>query len=299
MIEQVNSNVDFSKITPDFIYNRVDLFCENYIVLHVQNDKDYYLEVQLFDNHAELGIWMMEISGHEFDEISKFIFNKYEGIEYISFYNAITDRLYKAEKHYHIHLQTTVEELRGRVSSKSRNTMNRKRKKAEVDYGAISLIEYEGDEITDDIVNIYFNMKERTHHIRYNLTCQGYLDKYHVSNVYILYFGKFVAAIILTCEQCPIVYLENLTYDVNFSRFSPGLLAYEMVLEKLILKGKNCFYLGGGDYDYKKKYNSIETDVIEGRMYRSTLIKIKYYSLDYYNKHICWKVKKIKGYLHL
>ena len=105
-----------------------------------------------------------------------------------------------------------------------------------------------------------------------------------------MYLGDRVAAMILTCEQCPIAYLENLTYDLTFSRYSPGLIAYEMVMERLISKGKKVFYLGGGNYDYKKKNDSIETIVTEGKIYRSWLVKMKYGWMDFYNKHLLWKI---------
>lgn len=299
MVEQILYSPDII-IHPDFIYNRIDLFSNNCILLHVHNDRnDYMLEVQLFEKYVVLGIWMMSVTGEEFDEISDFIFNTYDGIEYVSFYFAISDRVYTANKHYHVNLPATYDELKGRLSAKSRNTMSRKRKKIESEYGKIRLVEYENDSITDKIVASYFGMKERLNHICYNMTCRDYLTQYHVSNIYMMYAGEKIAAMILTCEQCSIAYLENLTYDSDFSKYSPGLLAYEMVLERLILKGKKSFFLGGGDYDYKKKYDSIETIVTEGKIYRSTPIKIKYSCIDFYNKHLYWKVKRLKSLLSL
>ncbi|MBQ9232301.1 MAG: GNAT family N-acetyltransferase [Prevotella sp.] len=295
MVDQTTDYFNLSRLTPQFIYNRFDLWCENFIVLHVHNEKsDYIVQARLLNNHAELGVWMMEVSGRDFDEISQFIFSKYKQIEYISLYNAISDMVLVAKNHYHVILPESYDSLAKRISAKSRNTMSRKKKKAEMEYGVIRLAEYEGEEITEDIVSAYFEMKENTHHIKYGLTCREYLRKYHVSNVYILHFGDRVASIILTCEQCPIVYLENLTYDTELSKYSPGMMAYDMVLERLITKGKKEFFLGGGDYDYKKKYDSIETIVTDGRIYRSFAMRMKYSMIDFYNKHLYWKVRQWK-----
>lgn len=292
MVQQVDITKEVKSISPDFIYNRIDLFCNDYIVLNVHNNTNEYLvEVRLLGNHAELGIWMMEVTGEEFDEISKYIFTNYKEIEYISFYYAISDRIYVAGKHYHINLPETYEELKGLMSSKSRNTMSRKMKKAEAECGNVTMTEYHNEEVTNEIISAYFEMKQKTHHIRYNLTWKEYLDRYHVSNIYILYFGEKTAAMILTCEQCPIVYLENLTYDMELSKYSPGMMAYEMVLERLISKGKSAFYLGGGDYDYKKRYDSVETTVTEGKIYRSWLIELKYKWIDFYNKRLYWRIR--------
>lgn len=292
MVQQVEITTDVRLISPDFIYNRADIFCKNYIVLNVKNGTNSYsFEVQFHEKYAELGIWMMKVTGDEFDVISKFIFTRYKEIEYISFYYAISDRVYVAKKHYHVNLPETKEELKGRLSSKSRNTMSRKLKKAEAEYGKLMILEYQNEEVTDDIISAYFEMKQKTHHVRYNLTWKEYIDRYHVSNVYILFFGEKIASIILTCEQCSIAYLENLTYDMELSKYSPGMMAYEKVLEILISKGKKVFYLGGGDYDYKKKYDSVETTVTEGRIYRSWHVKLKYYCIGFYYKHLYWKIR--------
>lgn len=295
MVQQVEITTDVRSISPDFIYNRADIFCKNYIVLKVKNGTNsYMLEVQFHGNYAELGIWMMKVSGNELDEISKFMFTRYKELEFLSFFYAISDRVYVAGKHYHINLPKTNDELKGHVSSKSRNTMSRKRKKAEAEFGKVTILEYQNDEVTDEIMSAYFEMKQKTRHVRYSLTWKEYLDRYHVSNVYILYFGEKIAAMILTCEQCPIAYLENLTYDMELSKYSPGMMAYDMVLEILISKGKKVFYLGGGDYDYKKKYDSIETTVTEGKIYRSWLVKLKYKWIDLYNKRLYWKIQYLK-----
>jgi hypothetical protein len=292
MVQQLSEKCDFTKIVPDFIYNRIDFFSKDFVILRIQNEKhDCQLEVQLFDNHAELGAWMMTVFKQDFDEIASFLFHNYCNIEYISFYNVISDKVFIAANHYHLILPNSYEELKTRISAKSRNTMSRKRKKAEADFGKIEMVEYENDCISDDIISIYFDMKEKTHHIKYGLSNKDYLIKFHVSNVYVLYFGNKVAAIIITCEQCPIAYLENLTYDMDLSKYSPGMMAYEMVLERLILKGKTAFYLSGGDYDYKKKYGSVETAVTEGKIYRSWIIELKYRWIDFYNKRLYWKIQ--------
>lgn len=294
MVQQVEFFNFDCRIEPDFIYNRPDLFCTNYIVLHVINEiHDYYLEVQLFEKFAILGLWMMNVSGEEFDEIALFLFKKYS-IDYLSFYYTCSDRVYIAEKHYHVDLPDTYEELRSRLSAKSRNTMSRKIKKAEQVFGKIEMVEYENNINVDGIMRNYFVMKEKTHHVHYEMTSHEYMKKFHVSNIYALYFGDKIAAIILTCEQCPIAYLENLTFDVELSKYSPGMIAYEMVLERLILKRKRAFYLGGGEYDYKKKYDSIETIVSEGKIYKSRIVEMKYKLIDFSNKHLYWKIRYLK-----
>ena len=95
MVQQLSEKYDFTKIVPNFIYNRIDLFSKDFIILRIQNEKhDYQLEVQLFDNHAEVGAWMMTISKCDFDEIALFLFHNYRNIEYISFFNVVSDKVF-------------------------------------------------------------------------------------------------------------------------------------------------------------------------------------------------------------
>ena len=295
MVEQIDLSFPAIKIHPDFIYNRIDLFSNNYILLHIQNDNnDYYLEVELLKKHAVLGIWMMRIPGGVFDEISHYIFRNYKEIEYLSFFNAVSDKVFVPKNFYKVVLPKSYDELSERISSKSRNNMRRKKRIAEKEYGGVSLEEYVKEDIPDEVIDSYFKLKEKSLRINYNMSTRDYLIRYHVSNVYTLNFGERLVAILLTCEQCPVVYLENLTYDMEFAKYSPGMMAYDMVLEKLIDKGKDSIFLGGGDYDYKRKYDSVETTVTEGKIYKSRLISMKYGIIDFYNKHILWKMKRVK-----
>ena len=86
MIQELDKTY-ISKIDPDFIYNRFDLYCENYIVLLAeQGQEKHIIEARLFDNYAELGVWKMQISNALLKEISKFLFDKYPNIGYTKFF---------------------------------------------------------------------------------------------------------------------------------------------------------------------------------------------------------------------
>lgn len=295
MVDIVNKeNFDFSKINPNFIYNRIDLFSDDYEILHVSNiDSEFYCEINVHTKYIELGSWMMSIDNISLNEITSFLFQKYSFVEFLSFHNTITNKSYIIKNHFHLNLPDSYEELKNRISSKGRYNINRNKKKAKEKFGELQFIEYHGD-IPKDIILCYFQLKKETHHIDYNLSCEDYLKRYHVTNSYILYFGKNIAAILFTCEQCPIVYLENLTYDIKYSQYSPGQIVYDLLLERLISKGVKLFYLEGGNYDYKKRYGSIETIVNDGTIYRSFFFHLKYILVDFYNKHILWKLDKIR-----
>jgi hypothetical protein len=295
MVDIVNkNNFDFSRINPDFIYNRIDLFSDDYEIIHVYNSvSEFYLEIHLFNKYVELGSWMMSIDTISLNEIASFLFQRYSLVEYLSFHNTITNKTFITKNHFHLNLPELYKDLENRISSKGRYNINRNKKKAKERYGEFEFVEYSGN-IPKEIVLSYFQLKKETHHIDYNLSVDDYLKRYHVTNSYILYFGGNIAAILFTCEQCPIVYLENLTYDIKYSQYSPGQIIYDLLLERLISKGVKSFYLEGGNYDYKKRYGSIETVVNDGRIYRSSFIHLKYIFVDFYNKHILWKLHRVR-----
>lgn len=285
-------------ISPNFIYNRIDLFSNDFILLHNMHSKsDFYVEAQLFSDHALLGTWMMDIKKEELEEISALIFSNYPSIKYTKFYHTKLDIPASLNNHFEVRLPRTYEELEDRLPPKSRRNMARKQRLLCQELGKPSFIEYQYPDIPDELIEKYFDFKKKTHHIDYNLSAKDYIKRYHVTNAYTLAYGQQPVAIVLTCEQCPIAYLENLTYNTEFASYSPGDISYDFVLKSLIQKGISSIFLGGGDYRYKKRYGSIETAVSDGVIYRSKLIKLRYKCIDFYNKHLLWKIKSLKNYL--
>ena len=296
MVQVIDNNF-ISEINPDFIYNRFDLFCDNYIVLMAERGHEkHILEARLFDNYAELGIWKMQISNDLLKEISHYLFQKNPNIEYTRFFFCNTNGKYKAVKHFSIDFPDSTESFLQRRSSKSRHRLNKQRHQAEREVGPISFQEYKREDCPEEIIQCYNKWKERSHHIG-KIEAESFFQRYHVSNIYVLYFGNNPAAIMFSCEQCPIVYLENFSFDIQYSRYSPGQQIYEHVMTRLIEKQIKSVFLAGGNYDYKRYYGSIAEKLYDGLIFRNTLHWMKYNIITYYNKHLYWKVKNIKSKL--
>lgn len=286
------------EIKPNFIYNRFDLFCENYIILSAEQGEERHItEARIFDNYAELGVWKMRISKELLKEISIFLFHKYQNIRYVRFFFCETDGMYKKVKHFSIDFPNSTEEFLQRRSSKSRHRLNKQRHQVEREIGPITFREYKKEDCPDEVIQRYNIWKERSHHIGRIEEAKSYLQKYHVSDIYVLYFGEHIAAMMFSCEQCPIVYLENFSFNIQYSRYSPGQQIYEYVMTRLIEKQFNRVFLAGGNYDYKRTYGSIEEDLYDGIIYRNAYNRFKYHLITYYNKHLYWKVKKIESRL--
>ncbi len=296
MIQIVDNNY-ISKINPNFIYNRFDLFCDNFVVLKAERDQEkHILEARIYDRYAELGIWKMQISNTLLKEISYYLFQNYSNIGYIKFFFCNTDGKYKEVQHFSIGFPNTKELFLQRRSSKSRHRLNKQRHQAEREIGPISFHEYKREDCPEGIIKKYNIWKERTHHIG-KIEAESYFQRYHVSNIYVLYFGNNLAAMMFSCEQCPIAYLENFSFDIQYSRYSPGQQIYEYVLTRLIEKQFKSVFLAGGNYDYKRYYGSIEEKLYDGLIFRNTFHRIKYNLVTYYNMHLYWKVNKIKSNL--
>ena len=296
MIQVVN-NKHISEINPNFIYNRFDMFCDNFVVLKAEREEErLILEARIYDKYAELGIWKMQISNTILKEISNFLFQKYPNISYTKFFFCNTDGKYKEVQHFSINFPASIESFLQRRSSKSRHRLNKQRHQAEREIGSISFHEYKREDCPEEVIKYYNLWKERTHHIG-KIDTESYFQKYHVSNIYVLYFGNNLAAIMFSCEQCPIAYLENFSFDIQYSRYSPGQQIYEYVMIRLIEKQFKSVFLAGGNYEYKRYYGSIEEELYDGLIFRNTFHRLKYNLVTYYNKHLYWKVKRIKNKL--
>ena len=284
-----------NEVKPDFIYNRFDLFCENYLVLMAtQGQESHIVEARIHDNYAELGIWKMHIPHKILNEISEYIFQKYPHIGYTKFFFCETTGDFKKVKHFSIEFPDSVELFLQRRSSKSRHRLNKQRHQAEKEIGAIRFEEFKKEDCPEEIVKIYNIWKDRSHHIGRIKNTESYFQRFHVSDVYVLYFGENIAAMMFSCEQCSIAYLENFSFDIQYSRYSPGQQIYEYVMTRLIEKKFKNVFLAGGDYDYKRKYGSIEEDLYDGEVFRNIYNRFKYNLITFYYKHLYWKVRKIK-----
>lgn len=297
MVRELNNSY-ITQIKPDFIYNRFDLFCNNYIVLLAEQEKERHVfEARIFDNYVELGIWKMQISYELLKELSLYIFQKYPHAEYVKFFFCKTNGNFKKVKHFSIDFPDSVESFLQRRSSKSRHRLNKQRHQAEREIGSITFQEYTFENFPEEVMRNYNLWKDDSYHIGKIDDSHSHMQKYHITNIYVLYFGENMAAMMFSCEQCPVAYLENFSFNTQYSRYSPGQQIYEYVMTRLIEKKFKSVFLAGGDYDYKRKYGSIEEDLYDGFLFRNTYCQLKHHLVTYYNKHLYWKLKHIKSKL--
>ncbi len=264
----------WEKVEPDMIYNRLDLIREEPSeLLQVRTwEKTSYIPSCVVGNTAILGVWGTRLTMAQAQAIARYIFVHHPEVVAVSSRRAnLVDapESFHRVNDYHIDLPETPGEIDQRMTAKSRSTFRRKLRLAEKIYGGADVQDVDVDASeANTLFNTYFAMKRVTHHREYGMTMDEYIRTYYVTNVYILRFDGRIAAIVLLCEQGTSVYLENLTYDVELAKFSPGSLLYHECLKCLVKKGKRRFYLKGGPLEYKRHYGSIEQWLTTFKIYR-------------------------------
>ena len=222
----------------------------------------------LYENDtATLGLWLSRIPIEHARELVHYIFRTHKDIQQINFRVCFTDIIMCRKE-----LPSSIEEFNQRLTRKFKYNMKREKKLLEAEAGPLTVEEYSAENFPDDLFTSYFRLKAGTHKRNYNMTSRQYIDKFHVSDAYVIRGGNSeIISLVLSCEQCPAAYIENLTYDMKYSKYSPGKMIYHYFLEALIRKGVKELYLGGGkgkNYEYKRHYGSIEDFVYSGVIHR-------------------------------
>ena len=261
-IVQTNKSSDYEKVYPNFIYNRFDLFSkpEDFFALKIKNGREVkFVEYTVKDNQLELGLWLVPITQDEMDELLFYVTQKHPQVQKIIYKNALIPKgKAKSHNHFRIVFPETVEEMESRVASKSRAKMRKKIRRAEEIWGPMEILEYDRGNMPDAVVDKFFEFKLAIRGRKYNMTAREYLDRYHVSHSYVLKFGDTIGAIRFSCEQCPVVYGENFTYNPEMSEYSLGRYVFYHHLIRMVEKKHPELFFAGGDYEYKKHYGSIE-----------------------------------------
>jgi hypothetical protein len=184
-----------------------------------------------------------------------------------------------------------MQELSSRLSAKGRYNISREKKIIQKELGDFVIGEYCREEISDELIGTYFAMKEQTHGTDYHMSPKQYVQRYDVTNAYTLEIGGRVLAVLFSCEQCPNVYLENLSYLSEYAKYSPGKILYDEFLSRLIDRKKESLFLAGGDLNYKKRYGSVEMTVYDGVISRRVVKRLLHRMIMVY-RNIKGKIKR-------
>ena len=284
-----SNTFDYSKISPVFIYNRIDLFNPQHdIVCAHYEEREYCFEIMYEHDTAILGVWLMDIPVNVFCKCIDYIFSKRKQVKKIIYEYGKNKMGYSYQKnHFRIELPNSIDALKSRLSSKGRYNIRREFRLLKEDFNGCMFINGSYLDIPEEIIEKYLQLKKITHGKDYKMTAREYVKKYHVTDIYYLKLGNGdIPAILLSCEQCKTVYIENLTYDLNYSKYSPGQVLYDLYLCELISKGFKEIYLAGGNLEYKRRYGSIEDISYNAVIYRNKFLEFCYVVRQYFRKMV-------------
>ncbi len=264
-------------ITPDIIFNHFDLIYGSKKYVHIMTDtKEWTIPFRAENNVAYLGLYLVDMPKDVFDKLISFIFRKNRNIQKIylkksknNYHNHI-----RQGNHFRVELPETFDSLLARLNKKGRYNYNREKRLLH-ELGNIEYLHCNTADTLNDVISAFFNFKFQTHGRDYQMLPEEYVRTYFVSDAYSINLDGKIIAVLLSCEQCDCVFLENLSYDTEYCKYSVGFQIYVFFLQEMIKKGKKQVYTGGGYYDYKKRFNSVEDTTYDGYIYRTTLGKLQ------------------------
>lgn len=243
----------------DFTYNRLDIkYGRSYKVLCVENASEKcYIPYHLEGDRVFLGVSMAPISTDCLQRVKEWFWENEATVNYLDmFFVQAYDKQLIPVNNYIIYFNDIGENLLDRLSRKSKYNYRREKRILEEKIGKIDIKKYDISDITKDMVDAYFDMKKKTKNKVYNMNWKEYLETYFVSNAYVLSDNKKIIGILFSCEKTQIAYLENFSYDTDYEKFSIGKILYYEFLNSLSKQGKKALYLAGGNYEYKKHFES-------------------------------------------
>ncbi len=268
----------WEKVNPNVIYNRFDLMNSKgikFVIVMREKEDTKFIPCLIEEQTAFLGTYLLKLDYAEAEAISEFIFNNWGSVKRVEYFRTLLlgdGCKIKRHNDFHIDLPEKTELLEKRLSKKGRYNIKRELRLMNEQIGEVQFLEYSVDAPeVPEAMQVYFKFKLMTHHYNYYMTAQEYIDKFHVSHIYVLQIEGKILSLILSCEQCDVVYIENLTYDLEFSKYSPGQVLYDWYLKRLIEKGKTGLFLSGGNLEYKRRYGGIEEQVSDFVLYRKNL----------------------------
>jgi len=280
VLENVNK---WELVTPNFIYNRFDILAsDNSLLLTVidGNDNTYYIPIRVDGHVAYMGTWLSNFGYDVLSHVSKYIFRCFDSVNRVKAERVcIKDAddvnnkrsgavWYQKENDWHIDFPSTEEELNARLSQKSRYNIRREKRLIQDAFNEVHYM-HEKAEDAYNIIDLFFDYKKISHSQDYHMSSKEYIKRTGITDLYYLEADGQVLALIMSCNQCPYVYCENMAYNQSFQSFSPGKIVYDWYLKELIKEGKRGVFLSGGNLEYKTRYGSKECIVYDLCFYKS------------------------------
>lgn len=265
LTDQMKNKVKFE--SDDLILNRYDLHNAEYDQYSFESEAGevYEIAFHLFGKVLYINVWGKTIPEKIMDAVVNVAYDRYPEalrIRIIRMRNNYRDQLDESTELV-LYLPNTEQELMDRMKHNGRYNFLKKKSELERLYGEISFLIYD-DAIPDTVLNAFFKWKEVTHSRHYDITPKEYIEQHHVTGAILMMVGGNAVSVLLFCLVNDVAYLENLSYDVEYERFSPGFIVYQRFLCELITRSVKTVFLGGGRLQYKTRFKAVRYTCYSG-----------------------------------
>ncbi len=263
-------------IQPNVIINRYDLrfgvgggwklFC-------VQDEQEtVYIAIHFKQDVCELTTYLRPLKAQILKMFSRYLFKHYPQINAVYIYFALLP--YKGLQrsiHWHIEFPLTFEAFAAKLGARTRQHTHYYMRKLERDFEGLDFFNFTPQSVDMQKVQTYLDWKKDSHGFEC-ATPKEYLKRFSVTRIYTLENKMGLVAIGFVSETGENAYFENFSYDLTYSKYSPGMVLYYKILQDLCARGIRKFYLLGGSYSYKKNYNGIQSTCYSGYICRYQLL---------------------------
>ena len=273
-----NKEMNYKNITPNFIYNRFDIIYgpkADLIEIFYQ-EQIFYIPIFIKWSKAIIGVYLTNLPSPVFDKLIEFIFENYRKVSKISIEASINN--YKDSKliqctNYVVNLPDNFEEYINNLPRKVRYNLRRRKERLIEEIGEYEIIRYDQNAIPENLVKLYFKFKKATHKKNYMLSPRKYLKKYFVTGLYALKINKKAEGILLISQVEKNIYVENITYNRELSKYGIGIiLATDLVEDAILQKCENIFWGSYGD-EYKSHICNYSQITYSGDIFRQSKIR--------------------------
>ncbi len=258
------------EVYPDFIRNRFDvMYGDDFDILKITDDGEtVFIPLHAQKKELVCGVALTPLKLRVFDDMIDFLFRAYPTISKIRFWHSVNKYPGMHTKiHWSIDLPASWEEYLAKLPGRVRNEIKRYNKRV-TEHFEYEFKYYKVKDLPKEIVSKYFEFKQQTRHRGYTLSEEEYLEKYFVTDAEVLYLNGELAAVNFLSIAGDSAYLENMANDPQYNNCYLGIVLFYRWIERLIGQGFRAFYLGGGDYQYKRHCASRKNIVYTGTVGR-------------------------------
>lgn len=258
-VQNQNKPNSIRKISPNYIANRFDLkYGDNYDLWEITfKDVTYHIPLHISGKQAVIGVAQTPLPTEIFTKFIEHCFQYYTNISRISCSASVNNYHNNLilDNQWILALPETEEEYKKSLSKKTRHNINWYPKKIQKDFDSFSITHSSASDTDDATMQLFDKWKHEKHTAKTysNLGSRNFLTSNNVTDVYSLIIADNPAALVFVSITDDSAYLQNLSYNLEYANYSPGIVLLYSVISDLIQNNLTTLYMGGGSLEYKRR----------------------------------------------